>query len=110
MNGLFCAGGFLGAIFIGWSCDAVGRKNSLWIASPLAIVGGALQAGAVHIAMFLVGRFVGGFAVGKSHRSCQSNICTNRIQPGILIVLVPLFQAEIAPPAARGFLVSQHGE
>ncbi|CAL5868383.1 uncharacterized protein PFLUO_LOCUS2608 [Penicillium psychrofluorescens] len=91
MNGLFCAGGFLGAIFIGWSCDAVGRKNSLWIASPLAIVGGALQAGAVHIAMFLVGRFVGGFAVG------------------ILIVLVPLFQAEIAPPAARGFLVSQHG-
>ncbi|RHZ62623.1 hypothetical protein CDV55_105347 [Aspergillus turcosus] len=91
MNGLFCAGGFLGAIFIGWSCDAVGRKNSLWIASPLAIVGGALQAGAVHIGMFLVGRFVGGFAVG------------------ILIVLIPLFQAEIAPPAARGFLVSQHG-
>ena len=28
---------------------------------------------------------------------------------GILVVLVPLFQAEIAPPAVRGFLVSQHG-
>lgn len=28
---------------------------------------------------------------------------------GILMVLIPLFQCEIAPPAARGFLVSQHG-
>jgi hypothetical protein len=25
------------------------------------------------------------------------------------MVLIPLFQCEIAPPAARGFLVSQHG-
>ena len=65
MNGLFCAGGFLGAIFVGWSCDGLGRKNSLWIASPIAIIGGALQAGAVHIGMFLVGRFLGGFAVGQ---------------------------------------------
>ncbi|KAJ5988017.1 hypothetical protein N7481_003227 [Penicillium waksmanii] len=64
MNGLFCAGDFLGSIFIGWSCHAMGRKNSLWIASPLAIRGGALQAGAVHIGMFLIGRFIGGFAVG----------------------------------------------
>jgi predicted MFS family arabinose efflux permease len=64
MNGLFCAGGLFGAIFVGWSCDALGRKPTLWIASPLAIIGGALQAGAVHIAMFLVGRFIGGFAVG----------------------------------------------
>ncbi|OAA59741.1 General substrate transporter [Niveomyces insectorum RCEF 264] len=91
MNGLFCAGGFFGSIFIGWACNAIGRKRCLFIASPLAILGGALQAGAVHIAMFLVGRFIGGFAVG------------------ILVTLIPLFQAEIAPPAVRGFLVSQHG-
>lgn len=26
------------------------------------------------------------------------------------MVLVPLFQSEIAPPATRGFLVSQHGK
>lgn len=65
MNGLFSAGGFFGSIFVGWSCDALGRKKTLWIASPLAILGGAFQAGAAHIAMFLVGRFVGGIAVGK---------------------------------------------
>jgi hypothetical protein len=29
---------------------------------------------------------------------------------GILVVLVPLFQSEIAPPATRGFLVAQHGK
>lgn len=109
MNGLFCAGGFLGSIFIGWSCDAMGRKNSLWIASPLAILGGALQAGAVHIGMFLIGRFIGGFAVGRYCKPFQSNTFTNCMILGILIVLIPLFQAEIAPPAARGFLVSQHG-
>ncbi|CAK7234124.1 hypothetical protein SCUCBS95973_008828 [Sporothrix curviconia] len=91
MNGLFCAGGFFGCVFIGWSSNAIGRRNSLFVALPVAIVGGALQAGAAHIAMFLVGRFVGGVAVG------------------ILVTLVPLFQSEIAPPAVRGFLVSQHG-
>lgn len=65
MNGLFSAGGFVGSMFIGWSSDALGRKKSLWIATPLAMLGGALQAGAVHIAMFLVGRFVSGFGVGE---------------------------------------------
>lgn len=68
MNGLFCAGGFFGALFVGWSSNSVGRKGSLWIASPIAIVGGALQAGATHIAMFLAGRFIGGVAVGRLPR------------------------------------------
>lgn len=28
----------------------------------------------------------------------------------MLVVLTPLFQSEIAPPAVRGFLVAQHGQ
>lgn len=91
MNGLFCVGGLMGSIFIGWSSNAIGRRKSLLAALPLGIVGGAFQAGAVHIAMFLVGRLIGGIAVG------------------IFVALVPLFQSEIAPPAVRGFLVAQHG-
>jgi len=91
MNGLFSVGGFFGAIFVGWACDFLGRKKTLLVATPIAIVGGVLQGGAVNIEMFLVGRVFGGFAVG------------------ILVVLVPLFQSEIAPPATRGFLVAQHG-
>ncbi|KIX06601.1 uncharacterized protein Z518_04577 [Rhinocladiella mackenziei CBS 650.93] len=91
MNGCFSGGGFLGAVFVGWAADALGRKKTLVLGSAIGIIGGAFQGGAAHIAMFLVGRFVGGFSVG------------------ILVVLVPLFQSEIAPPAVRGFLVSQHG-
>ncbi|KAH8697583.1 general substrate transporter [Talaromyces proteolyticus] len=91
LNGCFSGGGFLGALVGGWACDALGRKKTLLLATPIAILGGALQGGAVNIAMLLVGRTLGGFAVG------------------ILMVLIPLFQCEIAPPAARGFLVSQHG-
>jgi MFS family permease len=65
MNACFSGGGFLGALFVGWSCDYLGRKKSLLVATPIAIVGGALQGGGAHIAMFLVGRLLGGFAVGK---------------------------------------------
>ncbi|CRG88849.1 hypothetical protein PISL3812_05884 [Talaromyces islandicus] len=75
LNGCFSGGGLLGALVGGWACDALGRKKTLLLASPIAILGGALH----------------GFAVG------------------ILMVIIPLFQCEIAPPAARGFLVSQHG-
>lgn len=65
MNGCFSVGGFIGAIFNGWACDYLGRRKTLLVATPVAIVGGAFQGGAVNIAMFLVGRLLGGFAVGK---------------------------------------------
>lgn len=65
MNACFSGGGFLGAIFVGWACDFLGRKMTLMVATPIAIIGGALQGGAAHIVMFLIGRFLGGFAVGK---------------------------------------------
>lgn len=61
------------------------------MASPLAVLAGALQGGAANIGMFLAGRFLGGVAVG------------------MLVVLIPIYQAEIAPPAVRGFLVGHHG-
>ncbi|KAI9870980.1 MAG: hypothetical protein M1830_003560, partial [Pleopsidium flavum] len=90
-SGLFSAGGLIGALVMGWMCDARGRKAALAISTIVALVGGALQAGSAHIAMFLVARFLTGFGVG------------------MLVTLVPIFQAEIAPPASRGFLVAQHG-
>lgn len=65
MNGVFSAGGCFGALFVAWGCDRLGRRTSILFASPVAIVGGALQGGAVHIAMFLVGRLLSGFAVGE---------------------------------------------
>jgi MFS family permease len=73
MNACFSGGGFLGAIFVGWACDYLGRKKTLLVATPIAIIGGAFQGGAVHIVMFLIGRFLGGFAVGKMQCYTSSN-------------------------------------
>jgi MFS family permease len=62
--GLFSAGAIFGALFVGWLCDAHGRKRSLLAAAAINIVGGALQTGSVHIGMFIAARFITGFAGG----------------------------------------------
>lgn len=64
----------------------------MFAASVICVIGGALQAGSVHMAMYLVARFITGFAVGA------------------LVMLVPLWQSEVAPPHARGLLVGLHGK
>ncbi|OAL44212.1 general substrate transporter, partial [Pyrenochaeta sp. DS3sAY3a] len=91
MNGLFSAGAFMGCWTMGWMADALGRKKALIIATVLALIGGALQAGAAHIGMFLAARWLTGYGVGN------------------LVTLIPIMQAEMSPPASRGFLVGQHG-
>ncbi|KAL1966953.1 hypothetical protein VTN77DRAFT_3697 [Rasamsonia byssochlamydoides] len=53
--------------------------------------GGGLQAGSVNIAEYIVMRFITGIGIGA------------------LVVLVPLYQSELAPPKIRGLLVGMHG-
>ncbi|KAL5627156.1 hypothetical protein FOBRF1_001499 [Fusarium oxysporum] len=55
-----------------------------------AIIGGGLQAGSVHLATYLVSQFLTGWAIGG------------------LVILVPLWQSEVAPPHVRGLLVGFH--
>jgi MFS family permease len=57
----------------------------------LAVISSAIQGGAAHIAMFLVGRLFNGVAVGA------------------LLALVPVYMVEISPAATRGLLVGSHG-
>lgn len=59
-NGLFAGGGLIGCLFMTWLADAWGRQRAIQITACLCIVAGAIQAGSVHIAMFLVGRFLMG--------------------------------------------------
>ncbi|KAJ3541040.1 hypothetical protein NM208_g4787 [Fusarium decemcellulare] len=89
--GLFSTGAIIGAGFVAWVCDARGRKKSLIIAAIINIVGGALQAGSVHIAMFLTARALTG------------------ISAAMFVTVVPIYIAEVAPPSTRGLLVGQHG-
>ncbi|EIW82727.1 general substrate transporter [Coniophora puteana RWD-64-598 SS2] len=91
VNGIFSAGGVFGALTVAFMCDRYGRKATMNTAALVSAVGGALQAGSVDIAMFLVARFITGVGIG------------------MMVVLIPIYQAEISPPASRGLLVGQHG-
>jgi MFS family permease len=107
INGLFCAGAIFGSLTVGWMCEARGRKETMYLASVMNIIGEALEAGSVNTAMFLFARFFAGWGIG------------------MMVVLIPIYQAEIcesmdqeggsltnspkAPPSSRGFLVGQHG-
>ncbi|EED13253.1 sugar transporter, putative [Talaromyces stipitatus ATCC 10500] len=85
INELFQAGGLFRSLSCIGSADRLGRKMSILIACSVTVVGGALQAGSVHIAMYLVFRFITGLGV------------------------VPLYQSEVSPPKIHGFLVGIHG-
>ncbi|KAH7928789.1 general substrate transporter [Leucogyrophana mollusca] len=91
INGIFSAGGTIGALTAGYMSDRYGRKITMNVAAVISVLGGVLLAGAVNTAMFLVGRIVSGWGVG------------------MLVVLIPIFQAEVSPPSSRGLLVGQHG-
>ncbi|KIX99383.1 uncharacterized protein Z520_04959 [Fonsecaea multimorphosa CBS 102226] len=90
-NGLFQTGGLFGTLSCMKSADWLGRRKALFVASIVTTVGGALQAGSVHIAMYIVARLITGLGIGA------------------LVTLVPLYQSEVAPPKIRGLLVGIHG-
>jgi MFS family permease len=80
LNGVNSAGAIAGCLSQAWSADKYGRKRTMQIGSVILIVGGALCAGAVDMAMFLVGRFIAGMG------------------SGVLACVVPIYQAEVSTP------------
>jgi MFS family permease len=90
-SALFAAGCALGGLFEAWIADRFGRVRTLQMLCALAVISSAIQGGAVHIAMFLIGRFLNGIGVGA------------------LLALVPVYMVEISPAATRGLLVGSHG-
>ncbi|KAL3471501.1 sugar transporter [Aspergillus californicus] len=81
-------GAWAGALFNGYLADRISRKYSMMVAVVVFTLGSGLQAGAQTPAYFFAGRIVGGLGIGMfSH-------------------VIPLYQAEIAPPELRGSLVS----
>lgn len=74
INGLFSAGGCFGALGMAWLCESKGRKMALYVACVFGIVGGALQAGSVHIAMYMVARLITGIAVGRVYHMLDEDL------------------------------------
>ncbi|KAL4879278.1 general substrate transporter [Aspergillus karnatakaensis] len=91
LNGINSAGAVTGCILQAWTADAFGRKATIQLGSAVLILGGALCAGAVHMAMFLVGRFIAG------------------VGAGILACIVPIYQAEVSTAETRGAMVCVTG-
>jgi MFS family permease len=65
INGVFQAGGLIGALTCTWTADKFGRRKALFVGSMFATVGGALQAGSVHMAMFIITRVISGLGIGE---------------------------------------------
>ncbi|KAL2824696.1 general substrate transporter [Aspergillus pseudoustus] len=91
INGVYLAGGAIGCWTLAWLADTIGRQRTIQVVCVICVISAAIQAGSVHVAMFLVGRLINGFGVG------------------LMNSVIPLFQSEISPAAQRGRLVGFHG-
>ncbi|KAJ5786165.1 Major facilitator superfamily domain general substrate transporter [Penicillium pulvis] len=81
-------GAWAGALINGVLADRISRKYSMMVAVIVFTLGTSLQAAAQNPAYFFAGRVIGGIGIG------------------MFSMVIPLYQAEIAPPELRGSLVS----
>ncbi|KAK3816916.1 MAG: general substrate transporter [Linnemannia elongata] len=82
------AGSFCGALLAGPLGDMISRKRTIMLAASIWIVGSIIQCASVNVGMLIVGRLINGVAVGLAS------------------MIVPIYQAEIAPKNIRGRIVS----
>ncbi|KAK8062744.1 hypothetical protein PG997_014841 [Apiospora hydei] len=88
---VYNAGQAIGSLCTGALADWISRRWTIFVAALFAIIGTAIQAGAMSIGMLIAGRAIGGIACGQ------------------LLSVVPIYIAEISPPTQRGFLVGLQG-
>ncbi|KAJ5723521.1 hypothetical protein N7488_001556 [Penicillium malachiteum] len=81
-------GSLLGSLFSSWTSDRFGRRDSLFIACIIWLVGSTLMCAVQNVAMLIVSRIINGFAVG------------------MLTSQGPILIAEISLPHQRGRLLS----
>ncbi|KAJ4417807.1 hypothetical protein N0V82_005973 [Gnomoniopsis sp. IMI 355080] len=80
---LFTAGCFVGAGLSPFT-GPLGRRGTIFLASCIFVAGGIIQTAAVVISMLYIGRLVAGIGVG------------------FLVMIIPIFQAEISHRKIRG--------
>ncbi|KAF1838931.1 general substrate transporter [Decorospora gaudefroyi] len=81
---VFTGGAFFGAAFAGPTGDWLGRRLTIMTGALIFILGGALQTGAQTLGYMYAGRVFAGVGVG------------------FLVMIVPLYQSELAHPSIRG--------
>ncbi|TAQ87826.1 hypothetical protein B7494_g3861 [Chlorociboria aeruginascens] len=80
----FTGGAFCGAGLAGPAGDRLGRRWTITLGCIIYLLGGGLQTGAQTLHYLWAGRWLAGLGVG------------------FLVMIIPLYQAEIAHPAIRG--------
>ena len=88
MTAMIELGAFFGALNTGWLADLLSRRYSMLLAIAWFVVGSLIQTFAMDYTTLVVGRFIGGVAIG------------------ILSMVCPLYIAETAPSAIRGTLLA----
>ncbi|RBR07564.1 hypothetical protein FVER53590_12696 [Fusarium verticillioides] len=88
---LFFAGATIFILTVPFFADRWGRKAAVAVSATIIIIAGAILAGSVHVAQFIVFRFVSGAGTY------------------MMISSVTLWMTEIAPPSIRGILVGLVG-
>ena len=84
---LFTAGCFCGAFLASYS-DRLGRRGTILAACCIFVIGGIIQTAGVVIAMLYIGRLIAGIGVG------------------VLTMIIPIYQSEIAHRNIRGRITS----
>ncbi|OBT64847.1 hypothetical protein VE03_06428 [Pseudogymnoascus sp. 23342-1-I1] len=87
---ILSAGTFVGALAAAPLADQLGRRRALMIAVGVFSIGVTLQVASMALPLYVAGRFVAGVGVG------------------MISVIVPLYQSEMAPKWVRGVLVSTY--
>lgn len=82
----FQGGAILGTIINMTFANWMGRRNTIFVGSVVSCIGSALQAGSVNMTMLIIGRFLGGAAVGQ------------------LTSTIPMYASELSEARYRGVL------
>lgn len=88
MTAMIELGAFIGALNTGWIADRFSRRYSMLTAVVVFLIGSTMQTAAMDYATLVIGRFVGGVAIG------------------MLSMVCPLYIAETAPASLRGTLLA----
>lgn len=81
---VFTGGGFFGAFAAGPLSDWLGRRLAIVVGALVFLLGGGLQTGAQNLDFLYSGRVIAGLGIG------------------VLVMIIPMYQAEIAHPSIRG--------
>uniref|UniRef100_A0ACD5Y624 Uncharacterized protein n=1 Tax=Avena sativa TaxID=4498 RepID=A0ACD5Y624_AVESA len=78
----------VGSLAAGWACDRAGRRRTMALSAAMFFAGSAITSAASGYAVLMAGQIVAGVACGFG------------------LVVAPVYIAEMAPAASRGFLSS----